>query len=129
MHGLRRESCAWPRARSREIPSGPFRRSLSRRVCWRPPMPHSADARRPSLGEEAVVFPCAGERLVGILHHAGGAPKIGVVIVTGGPQYRVSSPRQLLLLHRVFAAVGLRPSRLHHHGTGPRTVPSLLLDT
>jgi exosortase A-associated hydrolase 1 len=79
----------------------------------------SSDARRFDLGEEAVVFPCAGQRLVGILHHpAAKTAETGVVIVTGGPQYRIGSHRQFLLLARQFAAAGFPTMRFDHRGTG-----------
>ena len=55
--------------------------------------------------ERGLVFRCAGEELVGILHPAPGAT--GVVIVVGGPQYRVGSHRQFLLLARRLAASGI----------------------
>jgi exosortase A-associated hydrolase 1 len=88
-------------------------------------MPSSADDRRSSLGEEAVVFDCEGQHLVGILHHAGNASRLGVLIVTGGPQYRIGSHRQFLLLARAFADAGFPTLRFDHRGTGDSEGPFL----
>ncbi len=81
-------------------------------------MPPSPDHSRPSLPEEAVVFRCAGQQLVGILHPADRASEVGVLIVTGGPQYRTGSHRQFLLLARDFAAAGIPTFRFDHRGSG-----------
>lgn len=81
-------------------------------------MPALAEQRRSSLNEEAVVFPCAGQQLLGILHHADGSAKTGILIVTGGPQYRIGSHRQFLLLARAFCAAGIPSFRFDHRGTG-----------
>ncbi|MGF1630365.1 MAG: hydrolase 1, exosortase A system-associated [Kiloniellaceae bacterium] len=82
-------------------------------------MPSSPDrSNLSSLNEEAVVFSCADQRLVGILHHAEAASKVGILIVTGGPQYRIGSHRQFLLLARSFAAAGVPTFRFDHRGTG-----------
>ena len=79
----------------------------------------SSDLHRSDLGEEAVVFTCADQRLIGIIHHpAAEASEIGVVIVTGGPQYRIGSHRQFLLLARQFADSGFPTMRFDHRGTG-----------
>jgi uncharacterized protein len=81
-------------------------------------MPALAERPRSSLNEEAVMFPCAGQHLLGILHHAEGASRTGILIVTGGPQYRIGSHRQFLLLAREFAAAGVPAFRFDHRGTG-----------
>lgn len=71
-------------------------------------------------GEHAVVFECASERLVGILHRAQGpARRVGVVIVVGGgPQYRVGGHRQLVLWSRRLAAEGITVLRFDYRGMG-----------
>jgi exosortase A-associated hydrolase 1 len=40
------------------------------------------------------------------------------VVVTGGPQYRIGSHRQFLLLARTFAAAGVPTFRFDHRGSG-----------
>jgi exosortase A-associated hydrolase 1 len=47
------------------------------------------------------------------------------VIVTGGPQYRIGSHRQFVLLAREFAAAGFPTFRFDHRGTGDSEGPSL----
>ncbi len=76
--------------------------------------------------ESPIVFECAGERLVGILHPGQRDNKTGVVIVVGGPQYRVGSHRQFVLMARMIAAAGYPVLRFDYRGMGdsegmPRT--------
>jgi exosortase A-associated hydrolase 1 len=72
--------------------------------------------------EEPVFFECAGERLLGILHHASGpASEVGLVLVVGGPQYRVGSHRQFVLLARGLAAQGIPVFRFDYRGMGDST--------
>ena len=61
--------------------------------------------------ERALAFACGDERLVGILHEATGECATGVLIVVGGPQYRVGSHRQFVLLARDLAAAGFAVMR------------------
>ena len=68
--------------------------------------------------ERPLVFNCAGERLVGVLHEADGAADLGVVVVVGGPQYRVGSHRQFVLMARALAASGLPVFRFDFRGMG-----------
>jgi uncharacterized protein len=68
--------------------------------------------------EIALTFPCAGETLVGMLHLPAIAPSTGVAIVVGGPQYRVGSHRQFLLLARSLAAQGIAALRFDCRGMG-----------
>ena len=74
-----------------------------------------------SVVEEAFVFDCAGEQLVGVVarpelnEHAS---DVGVLIVVGGPQYRVGSHRQFLLLSRRVAAAGFPVFRFDYRGMG-----------
>jgi exosortase A-associated hydrolase 1 len=69
--------------------------------------------------EEPVVFACAGEQLLGIVHHAPGtAGAVGVVVIVGGPQYRVGSHRQFTLMARALAAAGFAVMRFDHRGIG-----------
>lgn len=73
-----------------------------------------------TVSEEAIVFDHSGERLVGVLAQpAGGSVAgIGVLVVVGGPQYRVGSHRQFLLLSRKIAASGYPVFRFDYRGMG-----------
>lgn len=88
-------------------------------------MPSLPDAGRSPLGEEVTVFDCGGSQLAGILHHAEAPAERGVLIVTGGPQYRIGSHRQFLLLARRFAAAGVPTFRFDHRGSGDSEGPYL----
>ena len=68
--------------------------------------------------ERPVVFNCAEQRLLGIMHEAGGNAQTGMVIVVGGPQYRVGSHRQFVLMARAFAAAGIAVLRFDYRGMG-----------
>jgi len=75
--------------------------------------------------ESPLVFECQNEQLFGIVH----APqqpdsqfkKTGVLIVVGGPQYRVGSHRQFLLLARRLAENGYPVMRFDYRGMGDST--------
>jgi exosortase A-associated hydrolase 1 len=69
-------------------------------------------------GEEPLVFACRGAPLIGVLHRGATPAKLGVVIVVGGPQYRVGSHRQFLLLARALAAAGFPTLRFDYRGMG-----------
>ncbi len=66
--------------------------------------------------EVPVLFQCAGENLVGIFSE--GMSETGVLIVVGGPQYRVGSHRQFTLLARHLAAQGIPNLRFDYRGMG-----------
>ena len=70
--------------------------------------------------EEALFFEHAGDRMLGILHHAQGqkVSGIGVLLVVGGPQYRVGSHRQFVLLARALASAGIPVFRFDYRGMG-----------
>ncbi len=44
--------------------------------------------------EEAVLFNCVGDTLVGVLTKPQTPAETGVVVIVGGPQYRAGSHRQ-----------------------------------
>jgi exosortase A-associated hydrolase 1 len=71
-----------------------------------------------SQEERALVFDCAGESLVGILSVGQAASTRGVLIVVGGPQYRVGSHRQFALLARHLAGRGVPALRFDYRGMG-----------
>jgi exosortase A-associated hydrolase 1 len=71
-----------------------------------------------SINEQAIVFPCSGEQLLGIIATPELPGKIGVLIIVGGPQYRAGSHRQFLLLSRALAAAGYSVMRFDYRGMG-----------
>lgn len=68
--------------------------------------------------EIPFAFTCRGDALVAVYHQATGAPQRGVVIVVGGPQYRVGSHRQFVLLARALAESGIPVLRFDYRGMG-----------
>ena len=69
--------------------------------------------------EQAVRFRCQSEWLYGILglpHQPIGAR--GVLIIVGGPQYRIGSHRQFVLLARYLAGRGIPVMRFDFRGMG-----------
>ena len=56
--------------------------------------------------------------LIGIFHATEGSAKRGVLLVVGGPQYRVGGHRQFLLLARHLAANGVPVLRMDYRGMG-----------
>ncbi len=72
--------------------------------------------------EQALVFSCAGESLLGIIASPAGEPaRKGVLIIVGGPQYRVGSHRQFVLLSRTLAEAGFPVMRFDYRGMGDST--------
>ena len=83
--------------------------------------------------ERAVSFACEGRTLMGVLSGASGAAKRGVLVVVGGPQYRVGSHRQFTLLARHLAGHGIPTLRFDYGGMGdsegdPRSFESVHSD-
>jgi len=70
--------------------------------------------------EEPLCIESQGERLIGILHRpqTQGNLTRGVVVVVGGPQYRIGSHRQFVLLARSLAARGTAVLRFDLAGMG-----------
>jgi exosortase A-associated hydrolase 1 len=68
--------------------------------------------------EGAVAFDCEGETLYGILHRPPQPGVRGVVIVVGGPQTRVGSHRQFVLLARALVDAGVAVLRFDYRGMG-----------
>lgn len=69
--------------------------------------------------ESAFLFPCEGDDLVGIVAApVGNCSETGVLVVVGGPQYRVGSHRQFVLLARDLAAEGIPCMRFDYRGMG-----------
>jgi exosortase A-associated hydrolase 1 len=63
---------------------------------------------------------CSGERMLGIISTPTTGPyaDVGVLIVVGGPQYRVGSHRQFVRLARALARAGCVSLRFDHRGMG-----------
>lgn len=68
--------------------------------------------------ETPLVFKCRGEHLFGILHTPNNSAELGVLIVTGGPTYRVGPQRMNIILARALADVGISVMRFDFRGTG-----------
>jgi exosortase A-associated hydrolase 1 len=68
--------------------------------------------------ERALAFGCGGDTLVGIASVPAAPCARGVLIVVGGPQYRVGSHRQFALLARHLAAQGIAAMRFDVRGMG-----------
>ncbi len=80
--------------------------------------------------EEALTFDAIGARLVAIVTTPDSADRVrapvdrpGVLIVVGGPQYRVGSHRQFVLLARALAARGYAVMRFDCTGMGDSSGP------
>ncbi|MBU2709932.1 hydrolase 1, exosortase A system-associated [Zooshikella harenae] len=69
--------------------------------------------------EVPVIFTCHQQRLMGIVHKtADERVSRGVLIIVGGPQTRVGSHRQFVLLARYLAAAGIPVMRFDYRGLG-----------
>ena len=73
------------------------------------------------MSEEVLDFRCKGEQLIGILHRPHKARKRAVLVVVGGPQTRVGSHRQFVLLARSLADQGYPCLRFDYRGMGDST--------
>lgn len=76
--------------------------------------------RKPAWQEHALAFGCEGVQLVGVLAEPthGGASDSGIVIVTGGPQYRAGAHRLFVRLARALAGAGHAALRFDLRGMG-----------
>jgi uncharacterized protein len=68
--------------------------------------------------ETPLSFDCGAASLLGILAKPAKPARVGVIIVVGGPQYRVGSHRQFVLLARALAAAGVACLRFDLRGMG-----------
>jgi exosortase A-associated hydrolase 1 len=66
----------------------------------------------------ALRFDCQGEELFGVLSLPEQPSRRGVLVVVGGPQYRVGSHRQFALLARGLATEGFAALRFDYRGMG-----------
>lgn len=68
--------------------------------------------------EKALTLELQGQQLLSILHLPDSALQTAVLIVVGGPQYRVGSHRQFLQLSRYLASQGIASLRFDYRGMG-----------
>jgi uncharacterized protein len=78
--------------------------------------------------ERPVIFDCLGNELLGIVAvpKSVAVHRTGVVVVVGGPQYRVGSHRQFTFLCRHLAERGIASIRFDYHGLGDSDGPPAL---
>jgi exosortase A-associated hydrolase 1 len=66
-----------------------------------------------------ITFKCNGKKLYGMLHNVTHPySTTGILIVVGGPQYRIGSHRQFVLFSRDAAQNGIPVFRFDYHGMG-----------
>lgn len=84
-----------------------------------------------SISEDAIIFSCAGDLLLGIVAQPDSATQdvaanrspatageTAVIIILGGPQYRAGSQRQFVTMARACAAAGYPALRFDYRGMG-----------
>jgi exosortase A-associated hydrolase 1 len=71
-----------------------------------------------NVKEHALSFSCHGANLYGIASVPEQPARRGILIVAGGPQYRIGSHRQFTLLARSLAAQGIAAMRFDYRGMG-----------
>jgi len=74
-----------------------------------------------NFDEHAFTFESDREALVGVVAVPAQPSHVGVLIIVGGPQYRVGSHRQFLLLARALASEGVPTLRFDCRGMGDST--------
>jgi len=73
------------------------------------------------INEQAIPFSVDDDQLLGISHLGAINNETGVLIVVGGPQYRVGSHRQFVQLSRALAQKGISSMRFDYTGMGDST--------
>lgn len=68
--------------------------------------------------EYPVCFACNDDTLVGIVHPTPAPAKTGIIVVVGGPQYRIGSHRHFVELGRELAGSGMPVLRFDVRGMG-----------
>lgn len=71
-----------------------------------------------NIAESAFAFACDQESLIGVISAPERPASRGVLIIVGGPQYRVGSHRQFTLLARALATAGIPTMRFDYRGMG-----------
>lgn len=70
------------------------------------------------MNEFTTVFYCEGDALLGIINQPENCAETAVLIVVGGPQYRVGSHRQFVQLARGLGEQGIASMRFDYRGMG-----------
>ncbi|MDX2367651.1 MAG: hydrolase 1, exosortase A system-associated [Colwellia sp.] len=70
------------------------------------------------MSEQAVIVKLNGEQLMSIVHQGHKDNDTAVLVVVGGPQYRVGSHRQFIQLSRSLAKNGITSMRFDYRGMG-----------
>lgn len=91
---------------------------------------HLCPATPMNFEDQAISFHCNGDSLYGVVSVPEQPARRGVLVVVGGPQYRVGSHRQFVLLARSLAAQGYACLRFDVRGMGdsagmPRTFENI----
>ncbi|MGH8310089.1 MAG: hydrolase 1, exosortase A system-associated, partial [Steroidobacteraceae bacterium] len=73
------------------------------------------------IEELPFFFPCEGEELFAILAAPQKPASVGVLVIVGGPQYRVGCHRQFVHLARHLASRGMAAMRFDYRGVGDST--------
>ena len=71
-----------------------------------------------SYDETPFFFDCENASLLGVLSSPAVPARVALIIVVGGPQYRVGSHRQFVLLARALASQGVTCLRFDYRGMG-----------
>lgn len=71
-----------------------------------------------TFSERAISFSCHQHNLMGIVNQPSGHIDTGVLIIVGGPQYRVGSHRQFTQLARALGSQKIPSMRFDYRGMG-----------
>lgn len=74
-----------------------------------------------TVSNETFVFECHGETLLAVANIPEICERTGVLVVVGGPQYRIGSHRQFLLLARNLVSAAYPVMRFDYRGMGDST--------
>lgn len=70
------------------------------------------------MKEQALTFNVDSHELMAIIHSGSDQYTTGVIIIVGGPQYRIGSHRQFVQLSRALANQGIASMRFDYSGMG-----------
>jgi len=70
------------------------------------------------MPERVLCVSCLGERLIAVLSEPNSTPDLGIIVIPGGPQYRVGSHRHFVRLARRLASEGFAVLRFDPRGRG-----------
>lgn len=79
---------------------------------------HDAPETGSPFREEPIVFRCGVDRMIGVVTTRGTSATVGVLVVVGGPQYRVGSHRQFVSLARAVVGPKVAAMRFDCRGMG-----------